>query len=72
MKILIYSFSIVILTLMLGCERCLNKKGVVQTYSHPMQPFNELDIEGKFNITLIQSTNSRVTFEGHQGIIDLL
>lgn len=72
MKILIYSFSIVILTLILGCERCLNKKGVVQTYSHPMQPFNELDIEGKFNITLIQSTNSRVTFEGHQGIIDLL
>lgn len=72
MKIILYSFCIAVLTLLIGCEKCLNKKGDVQTFSHSMEPFNELDIEGKFNITLIQNPNNKITFTAHQGVNELL
>ncbi|MFQ3326659.1 MAG: hypothetical protein ACI8YC_001297, partial [Salibacteraceae bacterium] len=51
MKVILCSFFIAILSLLGGCKKCLNKKGAVQTVQHSLEPFNELDIEGKFNIT---------------------
>tara|TARA_B110000879_G_scaffold155365_1_gene200804 strand:- start:7691 stop:8419 length:729 start_codon:yes stop_codon:yes gene_type:complete len=72
MKVILCSFLIAISSLLGGCKKCLNKKGAVQTVQHSLEPFNELDIEGKFNITLVQNTKNRITFLAHQGIIELL
>ncbi len=51
-----------------GCKNCANKKGELQVFSHVLQPFNEMEIEGKFNIMLQQSDTHRISLNGYQGI----
>ncbi len=54
----------------LGCKHCLNKKGSEQSVTHELEPFNSLDISGKFNITLVQGSSSKITLSGYQGILE--
>lgn len=72
MRVLTHILGFFLLITLYGCNKCLNKKGEVQTFSHSLESFHELDIEGKFNITLVQNANNKVTFKAHQGILDLM
>lgn len=70
-RVLLY-LVVVLIPVFLGCKKCLNKKGKNQSYTHKLEAFTELDIEGKFNVIIVQGNTPSVTFSGYQGIIETI
>lgn len=70
MKLIVNISLIFALLFVAGCKNCANRRGELQEISHTLPPFSSLDVEGKFNITLVQSDTTRVTYTGYRGFIE--